>query len=102
MNSMEVIKRTVEGKDYIVGCSCMMAPCHVREKGKVFKMLRVHHTEDVHFFECINDKWILIPEFSFINLYGNERLIDAYMNLPRDEEIEFDTFVRLVFYSLYA
>lgn len=95
------ITKKVNGEEYIIGYTCMMAPTHTREKTKVFKMFQVYSTQDVHFFECINDKWILIPDYSFVNLEGNERLLDTYMNLPRIESIEFATFERLIFYCLY-
>lgn len=98
----EKIIRKVNGEEYIIGYTSMMAPTHTREKSKVFKMLQVHSSDDIHFFECINDKWILIPDYSFVNLSGNERLLDTYMNLPRNEDVDFETFERLVFYCLYS
>ena len=98
----EKITRKVNGEEYTVGYTCMMAPTHEREKSKVFKMLQVHSSNDIHFFECINDRWILIPDYSFINLSGNEKLIDTYMSLPRNESIDFETFERLIFYCLYS
>lgn len=103
----EKITKEINGEEFTIGYTCSMAPCNLLKSGKVFKMFRVYSLDpleegDIHFFECVDDKWILVPDYSFVNLSGNQRLIDAYMNLPRGENIEFDTFVRLVFYALYS
>lgn len=103
----EKITREINGEKFTVGYTCNMAPCSLLKSGEVFKMFKVFSTDpleegDIHFFECLDDKWILIPDYSFVNLSGNQRLIDAYMNLPRGEQIELETFVRLVFYALYS
>ena len=104
---MEEIRSFAENEEYIVGYTCMMAPCHNREQGKVFKMLQVYTGDkeiagDIHFFECVRDKWIWIRDYSFINLNGDPRLLNAYDNIPRFEEVQFKTFERLIFYSLYS
>jgi len=103
---MEVIKRKVDDRDYIVGYTCMMAPSHPREQGKVFKMFQVHIEDskqmgDLHFFEFVADKWIWIRDYSYINLNGSTSLLDTYDNIPHGEMVEFETFERLVFYALY-
>ncbi len=102
---MVEVKRIADGKEYIVGYTCMMAPCHSREQGKVFKMFQVYTGNkdiagDIHFFECIRDKWIWIRDYSFINLNGDPKLLDTYDKIPSDEDIQFETFERLIFYSL--
>lgn len=94
--------------DYMLGYSSMMAPTCSQYQNKVLRMFEVHsfieeQQGDLHFFEYKehDDKWVLIPQMSLINLEGNERLIDTYMQLPKDEEVDYDVFLRLIFYTLY-
>ncbi len=98
-----MIKGGANGK-MIIGYSSMMAPSGEFQKGKVYKMLRLLSTDetegDIHFFEWKGNAWILAPDHSYINLSGNENLIDLYQNLPRCQEIEFYLFIRLIAQAL--
>lgn len=105
----EIIKREnpETREEIIIGYSSMMAPSSLCSTGKVYRMLRVLNPDikeegDLHFFEMKENRWLLNQELSFINLDGNQNLIDTYMNLPRNEEIEFETFIRIIFYSLHS
>lgn len=103
---MEKIIRKVDNKNYLVGYTSMMAPCHEREQGKVFKMFQVYSEDediagDIHFFEYKAGSWVWIRDYSFINLSGDPRLLDTYDRIPKTEEIYFETFERLIFYTLH-
>lgn len=100
-------KCPLNNEDYLLGWTSIMAPSCSSANGKVYKLLEVHthhplQQSDLHFFEYVEEKWILLQENSYINLEGDPRLIDMYQNLPRAEAIEFETFIRLIFYSLYG
>jgi hypothetical protein len=105
----KIIRKYKNNEDYLLGVASMMAPTCQAFEGKILKMFRVHsflpqEEGDIHFFEYRDEdnKWILMPEMSFINREGNKKLIDLYQDLPRNEKIEFETFIRLIFYSLYV
>lgn len=100
-------KCPLNNEDYLLGWTSIMAPSCQSANGKVYKMFEVHTLHplqqgDIHLFEYIGEKWILMQDNSYINLEGNPRLITMYQNLPRNEDIEFETFIRLVFYELYG
>ncbi len=88
-----------------IGHSSMMAPTRVKEKGKVFKMLRLTSSQeqegDIHFFEKKGDAWILVPEYSFVNLNENENLLELYQSLPRSQNIDFYIFIEFIGQALY-
>lgn len=96
----EKIEVKLNGASVTIGYASMMAPSNTREIGKVFKMLRLLSSEenegDVHFFERKGDAWILVPEYSFVNLNGNENLLELYQNLPRRQNIDFYIFIELI------
>lgn len=98
-----MIKGGTNGKR-IIGYSSMMAPSGELQKGKVYKMLRLLSTDetegDIHFFEWKGNDWILAPDHSYVNLSGNENLIDLYQNLPRSQSIDFYLFVELIAQAL--
>ena len=102
-------KSPLNNEDYLIGYVSMMAPTCDLSKGKVRKMLIVHSHHpffqgDIHFFTYRkkDKKWILLTENSYVNLNGDPRLIRLYQDLPRNEEIEFETFIRLIFYAIYG
>lgn len=88
-----------------IGYSAMMAPSNMREIGKAFKMLRLLSTDenegDIHFFERKGDAWIFVPDYSFINLNGNQNLVDLYQVLPRSQNIDFYIFIEFIGQALY-
>jgi hypothetical protein len=98
------MRELVTSGKMLIGYSSMIAPANEKETGKVYKMLRLLSTEqyegDIHFFEWKGNAWILAPDHSYINLSGNENLIDLYQNLPRCQEIEFYSFIRLIAQAL--
>lgn len=108
----KIIRKYKDNEDYLLGVASIMAMAPISqdfEGNKILKMFRVHsflpqEEGDIHFFEYRDEdnKWILLPEMSFINLECNNKLIDLYQDLPRNEEIEFEAFIRLIFYSLYV
>jgi hypothetical protein len=99
----ELVKGGANGK-MIVGYTSMMAPTSDRENGKVFKMLRLLSSDDqegdIHFFEKKGNAWILVPGCSFVNLNGNQNLIELYQSMPRSRNIDFYLFVELISKSL--
>ncbi len=84
----------------LIGYSTMMAPTNEKESNKVYKMLRLLSSDnqegDIHFFVRKGDAWVLAPDYSFINLNGNQKLLDLYQNLPRSQKIDFYLFVELI------
>lgn len=96
----EVIEiETVDGLKKI-GYTSMMAPSNEKESNKVFKMLRLLSSDekegDIHFFQRNGEAWVLAPDYSFINLNGNQKLLELYQNLPRNRNIDFCTFIELI------
>lgn len=98
------MRELVTSGKMLIGYSSMMAPANEKETGKVYKMLRLLSTDetegDIHFFEWKGNAWILAPDNSYVNLSGNENLIDLYQNLPRSQAIEFYLFVELIAQAL--
>ncbi len=98
------MRELVKSGKMIIGYSTMMAPSNEKSSGKVYKMLRLLSTDqyegDIHFFERKGNAWVLAPDYSFINLNGNQKLLDLYQNLPRSQAIEFYLFVELIAQAL--
>ena len=102
----ETVLFEINGELVVIGYSSMMAPTAIREKNRVFKMLRLNSKienleYDVFFFECVNSEWILLPEFGFINLDGPEELMERYRKLPHLKRTTWDEFVELVVGAYY-
>jgi hypothetical protein len=66
----ELIKGGING-EMLIGYTSMMATTSKKENSKVYKLLRLLSSDeqegDLHFFEYKNEKWILVPDKSFIN-----------------------------------
>ncbi len=94
------MRELVRSDKMLIGYSTMMAPTNKNESNKVYKMLRLLSTDqcegDIHFFEKKGNTWILVPDSSFINLNGNQELLDLYQNIPRNQNIDFYLFVELI------
>ncbi|MFA7272531.1 MAG: hypothetical protein WC044_01605 [Crocinitomicaceae bacterium] len=92
------IIRPINGKDYLIGYTSMMAPTAHRETNRVFKMLRLVPKDsnlegDIFFFEFDNDEWILLPDFGFVNLQDPHELIKLYSDISHKKRITFDAFI---------
>lgn len=98
----KIIERQIKGEVYPIAMTSMMTPCNEREIGKVFMMCQLLAQQDIHFFEKIGNRWILIPNYSFIKLDGHPKLIDLYQAMPRNVNIEFDAFILMICCALHG
>ena len=102
----EKVHIIINGSPILIGYASMMAPTAMREKNRIFKMLRLRskieeEEGDIFFFEYKNSDWFLLPEFGFINLDGPEELHEVYEQISHIGATTWDEFVEKVFRAYY-
>jgi hypothetical protein len=100
------IKYKDTNKNVVIGYTAMMAPCSPKYTNHVLKKLELKSNIEgecgsIFFFEILISDWVLVPEFSFLNLKQIE-IVELAQKLDISVYTTFDEFISLVNEAYYS